>query len=62
LEVRVHTAAYVVSYVATFARLYMLSDVGSPAWSVLHSNECLFKSGDARMLQIMVVPLLCPGS
>ena len=55
--VHIRTVASVVSYMAMLARLYMSSDVDFQAWSVLLSNECFFKSGDARMLQIMVVPL-----
>ena len=57
LVVYFRTAASIVSYMATLARLYMLSDIDSQVWSVLHINECFFKSGDARMLQVMVVPL-----
>jgi hypothetical protein len=57
LVVRFRTTASIVSYMATLARLYMSSDVDFQVWSVLHSNKCFFKSGDARMSQVMAVPL-----
>ena len=57
LEVIVRTTACVISYIATLARVYMSSDIDFHVWSVVHSNVCLFKPRDTRMLQIMVVPL-----